>query len=136
MLFIMVSNPRAKMNNFVLGTLNLVSKECKTAILIKDKEISRLIRYTEQIKDEKLRERDRDSKRAQVDGSRVSYQRSKNGGNGYSQSGKRYFEESASNNSTPKFNNDKWSNPKNEEVWVVKLFQHARSMEKTIRENI
>lgn len=63
----MVSNPRAIMSKFVLGVLDLVSKECKTTMLIKEMGILRLTTYAEKIKDENLRKKTRESKSAGVD---------------------------------------------------------------------
>lgn len=61
-----VADPRARMSNFIYGVSELVSKECKTAMLVKEMDISCLMTYAKKIKEEKLRVFARDSKRAQV----------------------------------------------------------------------
>lgn len=75
----MVANPRARMSKFISKVLDLVSKECKTAMLVKEMDISQLMFYAEKIKYEKLRERTRESKRAWIEGGVFSHQRIKSG---------------------------------------------------------
>lgn len=61
------------MRIFIFGVSNLVSKECKTAMLPKEMDISRLMTYAEQIKEEKLRESVREYKKAGTDSGGFSY---------------------------------------------------------------
>lgn len=69
----MVAYPRAKMRKFIFRVLDLVSKEYKIALLVKEMDIFHLISYAKQIEEEKLREPSRESKRAQVDGGGYSH---------------------------------------------------------------
>lgn len=52
----MVANPSERTRKFIIGVSNLVSNECKIALLVKERDISHLITYTKQIEKEKLRE--------------------------------------------------------------------------------
>lgn len=61
-----VADPRDRMNKSIFGVSELVSKECKTTMLVKKMNISCLMCYVEQIKVEKLREHTRESKRARL----------------------------------------------------------------------
>lgn len=70
----MVADPRARMSKFISGVSDLLSKECKVAILVKEIDISQLMTYAEWIEEEKIRERARDSKRIRVDGGGYSHQ--------------------------------------------------------------
>lgn len=57
------------MNKFVMGLSNLVSEECRSAMLISDMDLSRLMTYAEQIEGEKLRKRrSGEAKRVRFDG--------------------------------------------------------------------
>lgn len=80
-------------------------------MLIKDTYILRLLNYLEKIKNEKLREKYKGSKRTLVDGGRFFHQRSKNSGNGKAQNGQRYSSQNSSNASTVRFDKDNRSNP-------------------------
>lgn len=72
----MVVNLRARMSKFISGVSNLVSKACKSTFVVKEIEISHLMSYAKQIKEEKLREQARESKRTRVDGGGCSHQKS------------------------------------------------------------
>lgn len=81
---------QARMSKFVLKVLDLLVKECKITMLIKVMEISWLMTYVKQIKEEKFKERSsRESKRDQVDNGNFSHQRS-GGGNDRAQQGQRF----------------------------------------------
>uniref|UniRef100_M1DTD9 Gag-pol polyprotein n=1 Tax=Solanum tuberosum TaxID=4113 RepID=M1DTD9_SOLTU len=54
---------RTKMIKFVSGVSNLVVKECRTALLMHDMDISCLLVHSQQIDEEKLKERSREAKR-------------------------------------------------------------------------
>ena len=45
----LVADPRSRMNKFVMGASDLLSEECWSALLISDMDLSRLMKYAEQI---------------------------------------------------------------------------------------
>lgn len=55
------------MSKFIFGVLDLVSKECKTAFLVKKMDISHLMAYAGKFEKENLREKARKSKRSRLD---------------------------------------------------------------------
>ncbi|XP_049374037.1 uncharacterized protein LOC125839098 [Solanum verrucosum] len=54
----MVKDMRSRMNLFVAGSPRLSSKERRVAMLIRDMDISRLMLYEQQVKEEELRDRE------------------------------------------------------------------------------
>ncbi|MCF7184035.1 retrotransposon gag domain-containing protein, partial [Corynebacterium sp. MC-13] len=65
----LVADPRSRMNKFVMGVFDLISEEYRSAILISDIDLSRLMTYAEQIEEEKLRKRrGHEAKRARFKG--------------------------------------------------------------------
>lgn len=69
----MIADLRSRMSKFFFGVLELVTKECKTSMLVKELDIFYLMTYAEQIKEEKLRESAKVSKRDQVEGGGFSH---------------------------------------------------------------
>lgn len=74
--------PRARISKFVLGILDMVSKECKRTMLNKEMNISRLMTYSKQIEDEGMSKKAIEPKKANIDGCSIPHQWSKNSGNG------------------------------------------------------
>ena len=66
----MVPNPRARINKFVMGVSSLVEKERRTAMLLNDMDISRLMVYAQQIKESNIRESRKKGKKPRSDDSR------------------------------------------------------------------
>ncbi|XP_069147061.1 uncharacterized protein [Solanum lycopersicum] len=71
----MVDKPRARMNKFVMGVSSLVEKERRTAMLLNDMDISRLMVYAQPIEESKIREIRQEGKRPRSDDS--SHQKTK-----------------------------------------------------------
>jgi len=57
-----VADPRSRISKFVLGVSDLVVKECYTAMLVHDMDISRLMFNAQQTEEEKLKGRSREKK--------------------------------------------------------------------------
>jgi len=104
-----VANRRTKMIKFVSGVSNLVVKECRTALLMHDMDISCLLVHSQQIDEEKLKERSRVAKRERTDDGNYSHSRS--GGWGHLRFWQR-FSGQVSSNAPQRSNNERVSNPK------------------------
>lgn len=59
----MIVDNRSKMSKFVYGISNSVVKECRTAMLISEMDLSRLIVLAQQMEEQKIKERERKQKR-------------------------------------------------------------------------
>uniref|UniRef100_M1DD18 Gag-pol polyprotein n=1 Tax=Solanum tuberosum TaxID=4113 RepID=M1DD18_SOLTU len=77
----MVADPRAQMNKFLYGVLDLVKIECRNAMLLEDMNISRLMTHAQQVEGDKLREHAKDNKRART--GNCDYSQQKLGGGNY-----------------------------------------------------
>ncbi|WMV08081.1 hypothetical protein MTR67_001466 [Solanum verrucosum] len=62
----MVADSRVQMNKFLYGVSNLVKIECRNTMLLEYMNISRLMTHAQQVKGDKLREHDRDNKKART----------------------------------------------------------------------
>ncbi|WMV46774.1 hypothetical protein MTR67_040159 [Solanum verrucosum] len=72
----MVVDTKARISKFVSGVSNLVVKECQTAMLIMEMDISCLMIHAQQIEEENLKESSRESKRATTSDGDYSHSRS------------------------------------------------------------
>ena len=54
------------MNKFLYGVSDLVKTECRNAMLLGDMNISRLMTNAQQVKGDKLREHDKENKKARI----------------------------------------------------------------------
>lgn len=100
-----VVDPRSKMNKFIFKVSELLSKERKMVILMKEMDISYLITYIEQIKEEKLIERLRSPRGLESTKGLVAT----------TTCGQRQMSHGSTNTPHPRFSNDKGSNPKPQE---------------------
>ena len=82
-----VVESRTKISKFVSGAFDLVVKECLTTMLVKEMDVSRLMIHAQQIEEEKLKEKTRDSKRARMEDGESSYSRSDGGNNSQGKGG-------------------------------------------------
>ncbi len=60
----MVVDNRAKMSKFVLGVNDSVVNECRSAMLIDDMTLARLMTHAQQVEEQKFKTRERQNKRA------------------------------------------------------------------------
>jgi len=104
----LVVEPRDEMSRFVTGVSSLVRKECRSAMLHDNMDISHLMVYAKQMEDEKLQERNRDVKRPRADDRNSS--KSKFEIQDKPRFKKRFSDHGSSNASRP--NKDRVSNPK------------------------
>uniref|UniRef100_M1DXR9 Gag-pol polyprotein n=1 Tax=Solanum tuberosum TaxID=4113 RepID=M1DXR9_SOLTU len=104
----MVADLRGKMSRFLTGLSDLVEKECRTTMLLHDTDISCLMVYAQQIGESKLKETNREVKRARTGDGNFSNARS----DGY---GQPRTQERLSNQLFPNthgYNQERVSNPK------------------------
>jgi len=107
-----VIDRRTKMSKFVSGVSDLVVKECCTAMLVHDMDISHLTVLSQQFEEEELKERSREAKRERVDDGNYSYSRF----SGWGRSRFRQkFSGQGSSNAPPRPKNERVSNPKAQE---------------------
>ncbi|XP_049369400.1 uncharacterized protein LOC125834279 [Solanum verrucosum] len=104
-----VADRRAKISMFVSGVSDMVVKECLTAMLVHDINISILMVDAQQIEEEKLKERSIEANRARVDDGNYSHSRS--GGCGRSRF-RQKFSGQGSSSSPTRPNNERVSNLK------------------------
>ena len=62
----MVADSKDLMNKFLYGVSNLVKTECKNAMLLGDKNLSRLMNHDQQVEGDKLREQANENKKART----------------------------------------------------------------------
>ncbi|KAH0633127.1 hypothetical protein KY284_035913 [Solanum tuberosum] len=74
----MVADSRAQMNKFLYGVSDLVKTECRNAMLLGDKNISRLMTHAQQVEGDKLREQAKETKKART--GNYEYAQQKSGG--------------------------------------------------------
>ena len=84
----MVADSRAQMNKFLYGVSDLVKTKCKNAKLLGDMNISRLMTHAQQVKGDKLREQDKENKKART--GNYDYSQQKSGGGNRSQSQQKF----------------------------------------------
>ncbi|WMV55186.1 hypothetical protein MTR67_048571 [Solanum verrucosum] len=70
-----VTNFWARMSRFISGVSELVVKECRTTMLVYEMDISRIMVHAQQIVEEKLKERSRETKRAKIGDGNFSHAR-------------------------------------------------------------
>ena len=60
----LVSNPRDEMSRFLMGVLDYLQKECHSAMLHDNMNISRIMVHAEHVEESRYRRKIRDAKRA------------------------------------------------------------------------
>ncbi|WMV24299.1 hypothetical protein MTR67_017684 [Solanum verrucosum] len=105
----MVVDSRTRMSKFVSGVSEMVVKKCRTTMLINEMDISCLIVHAQQIEEEKLKEKSRETKRAITCDGNFSHSRSER--HGRPRLRQKFFGQGSSN-VPPEFNKDRVSNPK------------------------
>lgn len=78
-----VSDPRAQMSKFLFGVFYLVKTECRSAMLLEDMNISRLMTHAQQVEGDKFREMAKGSKKART--GNYEYSQQKSSGKNHSQ---------------------------------------------------
>uniref|UniRef100_M1DR27 Gag-pol protein n=1 Tax=Solanum tuberosum TaxID=4113 RepID=M1DR27_SOLTU len=71
----MGADPRTKMCKFVSGVSQMVFKEYRTSMIINKMDIAHLTIHAQQIEEEKLKERSREGKRANISDGDFSHSR-------------------------------------------------------------
>ncbi|KAH0670724.1 hypothetical protein KY285_025700 [Solanum tuberosum] len=95
----MVEDPRDEMNRFVMGVSRLVRKECRSAMLHDNIDISHLMVYAQHIEDEKLQDKNREVKRPRTSEGNLSNAKSDGQGR---QGFKQRFSNQGSSDSPPR----------------------------------
>ncbi|XP_049365802.1 uncharacterized protein LOC125830663 [Solanum verrucosum] len=103
----LVSNPRDKMSRFVTEVFNSIEEECRAVMPHDNMDISRLMVYAQQVKETRLRKKNREVKREMTDDG--NYSKGKFEGQSGPMFKKRFSNQSSSN--APKTNKDRVSNP-------------------------
>ncbi|XP_049394685.1 uncharacterized protein LOC125858973 [Solanum stenotomum] len=104
-----VEDRRDNMSKFMPGVSDMVVKQCRTAMLVVDMDISCLMVHAQQIEEENIKERSREANRERVDDSNYSHSRSD--GRGRSRFLQKFFGQGSSS-APPRRNTERVSIPK------------------------